>query len=87
MGEVVAVEEKEYSTNQTVVASYLVYEGFELTDMDWEFGVCTFFFVDTQELRKEVLKFVNGDALVEPQSFNNAFTQVRKRMFDAKDDQ
>ena len=79
------VEEKQFETTQNVVAAYLVYNGFDIAECTWENGVCTYFFVDTGELRDLLMKYISNEALVEPQGFNNAFTQVRNRMFQAKD--
>lgn len=83
------IEEEDWSerfeTTQTVVAAYFVYSGLEIVECLWESGTCTFFFEDTSELHELLTKYVSSKAQVEPQGFNNAFVQVRNRMFQAKD--
>lgn len=79
------VEENRFETSQNVVAAYFVYNGLEIDELLWSNGVCTFFFKNTPDLQKLLTDFVSNKARVEPQAFNNAFVEVRSRMFKARD--
>jgi hypothetical protein len=87
MNDTVLEEEVRFETSQNVVAAFFVYNGLEIDELLWANGVCTFFFQNTPELRQLLTDFVSNKARVEPQAFNNAFVEVRSRMFKARDDQ
>lgn len=80
------VEEDRFETNQTTVAAFFVYSGLRLVGLQWEYGVCTFFFANTKPLQNLFSQYIQGEARVEPQGFNNATVQVKKRMFKARDE-
>lgn len=73
------MEEDRFETSHTTCAVYLVYSGFE-AEVQWEGPTCYFFFQNTSELQAEVLKFVSGQARVEPSQYSNTFGEVTRRM-------
>lgn len=81
------VEDDRFETDQTPIASFLIYSGLEVDDMAWEGGVCTFFFIQTEQLSDLLLKFVSGKALVEPNQYSRVLGQVRRKVFDLRDAQ
>lgn len=79
------VEDTRFETNQTVLAAYFVYRGYDLADTKWENGMCTFFFDEEDEgFAEDFGKFLRGKARVEPVQFNNAFGQVMAKVKESR---
>lgn len=76
----------EYKTNQTGLAAYLTYCEFPIVELRWKNDSCSFVFKRSDNLLHFVNKFVSGEARVEPQAFNNHFSQVRNKMFAKRDE-
>lgn len=60
----------EYETRMLGLAAYLVLAEFDLVDVRTDRdGRARFFFANTPDLQKELLRFANRSALVEPNAF------------------
>jgi hypothetical protein len=80
----VVEEDTRFETNQSVLAAYLVYRGHEITETEWENGMCTFFFDSTDAVALDFGDFITSAARVEPVQFNNAFKQVLQRVKECR---
>lgn len=78
-------EETRFETSHTACAAYLVYSGLDIDEILWEDFTCSFLFENTDRLKAELLKFVSGEARVEPQGYSNTFGQVTRRMREHPD--
>jgi len=60
------------------LSSYLKAKGFPLHNADLDHqGRTVFHFLETPELRKNLMQFYNGSALVNPSTFIEAFKTLR----------
>lgn len=83
--EEVVEEDSRFETNQTVLAAFFVYQGYEILDTEWENGMCTFFFDGEQDgFAEKFGAFLRSKARVEPVQFNNAFGQVMQLVKDSR---
>lgn len=82
---IVDTEDERFKTNQTTLAAFFTYNDLAMVDLAWKHGSCAFFFEDNVTLRRLFTQYNAGKGLVEPQEFMSAYTQVKNKMFQARD--
>jgi hypothetical protein len=71
-----------WETQDMALAVYLRTLG-EKTKAEWRDGTCFWKFMDTEAVRREVTKYAQGEALVEPRLFSRTFSISKREMFAA----
>lgn len=79
-GDPAAVDEPLEVDNLTL-AAFLVYEGHTFLGFSWEGKQCYFLFPHTTEVQDCVIKYVGGQALVDPKEFAKTHQQLKVDMF------
>lgn len=83
--EAVAAVEEEWRTRDMAMVAYLATKDINYIRMERNRRSCFWYFEDTDELRDEVDAFTQGDALVEPSTFNENFGRIKREMFEYLD--
>lgn len=72
---------KVWRTDDMALATFLILEGHDVQDIQWELESCYFAFVNNDGLNALVSGFVSGSARVEPRNYNMAFGKLKRAMF------
>lgn len=70
-----------WETNQTIIAAFMIYNGFEVADCLWDGRHCSFLFQKDSRIQELLMEFVSGEARVEPSSFNTSFAKAKRIMY------
>lgn len=76
-----------WTTDDTSLASYLVYHNHKIQEFKWDAVNCTFLFPWSTDLQRLVDDFDAGKALVEPDEYTLVSSRIRKAMFEDRDRQ
>lgn len=79
------MNEEMYETDRTRLAAFLVYCGHPVQQITFRGDIGCYHFKVAEGLHERVATFLEGKALVEPQSYSRAYGDVRNAMFAHKD--
>ena len=76
--------EKEYSTSDLFLATYLKSIGYELKNMSHVGSKVTFIFNEDEQREKRVFEYYNGKGSIEPLSFVRSYKDLKGIIYNVK---
>ena len=73
-----------YKTNSMALATYLRMQGHTVQHVEWEDGVCHWFFRITDGLLDLADKFLNDEAMVNPRAYNYEYKRTKQELYRTK---
>lgn len=80
--EEIAGKDGQVRVNFLNLAGFLVFKGHQLISFEWkDKKVCYCFFTKTEELKADISSYEQGQALVDPKSYNKSMASFRRVLY------
>jgi hypothetical protein len=73
-----------FETNDTPLATFLVYLGFTVSEYRWAGKTCHMVFVDSEALQNAVNTMSKGEALVNPREYHRHMSVLKAEMLSRR---
>lgn len=73
-----------YETNDTPLATFLVYSGFQISEYRWAGKTCHMVFVDSEALQNAVSTMSKGEALVNPREYHRCMSVLKAEILSRR---